>query len=189
MNLAVLTLVGVLAMLPGFTPASGTRTAPGPTPSPPAALAAPGAEADLRGTGVWPLDPPVTVVHGFAPPTSRYGAGHRGVDLGGRPGAVVRTALAGEVHFAGDIAGRGVVTVSHGETRTTYEPVTATVRVGARVLRGTPIGRLQATASHCSPTACLHWGWLQGETYLDPLELIGARPVRLWPWGGSAAVR
>lgn len=170
MNLAVLTLMGVLAALPLTAPTPG-----------------PGSSPDLRGTGVWPIAPPVTVVHGFAPPSSTYGAGHRGVDLAGRAGSVVRAALPGEVVFAGNLAGRGVVTVSHGETRTTYEPVTSTVPVGARLPRGAPIGRLQPTASHCSPAACLHWGWLRGEVYLDPLDLIGARPVRLWPWGGSAA--
>ena len=190
MNLAVLTLMGVLAALPVIAPVAGPsspdlRTPPGPSAVLPAD---PGpAPRDLRGTGVWPIAPPVTVVHGFAPPASTYGAGHRGVDLAGQVGSVVRTALAGEVVFAGKLAGRGVITVSHGETRTTYEPVNATVTVGARLSRGAPIGRLQAAASHCSPAACLHWGWLRGEVYLDPLDLIGARPVRLWPWAGSAS--
>jgi murein DD-endopeptidase MepM/ murein hydrolase activator NlpD len=140
---------------------------------------------DPRGTGSWPVAPPVSVVHGFDPPDSAYGAGHRGVDLAGRPGAVVSTALSGQVVFAGKLAGRGVVTVSHGDTRTTYEPVTATVRVGDLVATGAPIGVLQPVSGHCAPASCLHWGWLRGKTYLDPLELVGARPVRLLPWEGS----
>ena len=100
--------------------------------------------------------------------------------------ATVRTALAGTVRFAGRIAGRGVVVVGHGATRTTYEPVRATVAVGDEVAAGAPIGRLEVAGSHCFPAACLHWGWLRGEVYLDPLALVGARPVRLVPPGGLA---
>ncbi len=131
--------------------------------------------------GTWPLRPEPEVVRSFAPPTSPYGAGHRGVDLAGRPGQPVRSALPGTVAFAGSIAGRGVVVVTHGATRTTYEPVHASVPLGAPVARGDPIGHLELGGSHCFPRACLHWGWIAGETYLDPLRLVGVRPVRLLP--------
>ena len=80
--------------------------------------------------GVWPLDPRPAVARGFEPPASRWGAGHRGVDLAGRPGQPVRAALPGRVTFAGTLAGRGVVVVDHGSTRTTYEPVAAGGRRG-----------------------------------------------------------
>jgi murein DD-endopeptidase MepM/ murein hydrolase activator NlpD len=96
-------------------------------------------------------------------------------------GQAVRSALPGRVAFAGLLAARGVVVVDHGATRTTYEPVAATVRVGERVRAGQPIGTLQLPGSHCLPDACLHWGWLRGATYLDPLRLVGAGPVRLLP--------
>ncbi len=140
-----------------------------------------GPVADDDPVGVWPLLPAPEVVDRFDPPDQPWGAGHRGVDLAGRAGQAVRSALPGRVVFAGRIAGRGVVVVGHGETRTTYEPVTATVRVGAEVPAGGPIGRLELAGSHCFPRACLHWGWLRGEDYLDPLRLVGAGPVRLLP--------
>ncbi|MFL6165981.1 MAG: murein hydrolase activator EnvC family protein [Ornithinibacter sp.] len=144
--------------------------------------AAPGAAAaDSTGPAVWPLDPRPTVVAGFDPPASPWGAGHRGVDLLGRPGQVVRAALAGTVTFAGTLAGRGVVVVSHGETRTTYEPVAPTVAVGDTVPTGGPIGTLETALNHCFPRTCLHWGLLRGEQYLDPLSLLGLGPVRLLP--------
>jgi murein DD-endopeptidase MepM/ murein hydrolase activator NlpD len=131
---------------------------------------------------VWPLVPEPEVVRGFDPPDAPWGAGHRGVDLLGSPGQPVRSALAGTVAWAGVLAGRGVVVVDHGPTRTTYEPVDATVAVGARVAAGGRIGRLSPVGSHCLPRACLHWGWIEGaETYLDPLRLVGAGPVRLLP--------
>jgi len=150
-----------------------------PAPAPAWDRVVPPAEDDP--VGVWPLQPQPEVVDHFDPPDQPWGAGHRGVDLAGRTGQEVRSALPGRVVFAGRIAGRGVVAVSHGSTRTTYEPVTATVQVGDEVAAGAGIGRLELAGSHCFPRACLHWGWLRGEVYLDPLRLVGAGPVRLLP--------
>jgi murein DD-endopeptidase MepM/ murein hydrolase activator NlpD len=144
-------------------------------------LLAPPAAAEDDPVGAWPLRPEPEVVERFDPPDTPYGAGHRGVDLAGHAGQPVQAALAGRVRFAGSLAGRGVVVIGHGDTRTTYEPVTASVSVGDRVARGATIGTLQVPGSHCFPAACLHWGWLRGETYLDPLRLVGVAPVRLLP--------
>ncbi|GAA5152732.1 hypothetical protein GCM10023340_33530 [Nocardioides marinquilinus] len=137
--------------------------------------------------GVWPLAPEPAVVHDFDPPEDPYGRGHRGVDLAGAVGQPVRTALPGRVSFAAPLAGRGVVVVDHGSTRTTYEPVTASVAVGDAVAAGDVVGALQLPGSHCFPRACLHWGWIEGaEHYLDPLRLVGLGPVRLLPlWRDS----
>lgn len=141
--------------------------------------------AEDEPTGVWPLDPEPEVVRGFEPPPSPYASGHRGADLAGTPGQVVRSALPGTVAFAGSIGGKPVVTVRHGARRTTYEPVVATVSVGDRVTAGDPVGHLVVTDSHCFPAACLHWGLIVGtgdaEVYADPLTLVGAGPVRLLP--------
>ena len=131
--------------------------------------------------GVWPLRPTPEVVRAFDPPDSTYGAGHRGVDLLGHVGQQVHAAMPGTVSFAGSLAGRGVVVVDHGATRTTYEPVAPSVAVGAVVGPGAVLGSLQLGGSHCFPRACLHWGWLRGSTYLDPLGLVGGGPVRLLP--------
>ncbi|GAB2880553.1 M23 family metallopeptidase [Nocardioides pacificus] len=140
--------------------------------------------ADEQPRGTWPLDPEPEVVERFDPPDTPYGAGHRGVDLLGSVAQPVRAALAGHVSYAGRLAGRGVVTVTHGETRTTYQPVTATVAVGDPVAAGERIGALELAGSHCFPRVCLHWGWIRGDTYLDPLLLVGGGPVRLLPqWG------
>jgi murein DD-endopeptidase MepM/ murein hydrolase activator NlpD len=152
---------------------------------PTAALGAPGAPDPV---GVWPLQPRPDVVATFDPPDSTWGSGHRGVDLAGHPGQAVRSALDGVVSFAGTIAGRGVVVVDHGATRTTYEPVEATAGVGDVVAAGDRIGLLALPGSHCLPVACLHWGWLRGTTYLDPLRLVGLGPVRLLPLDASIPV-
>lgn len=147
-------------------------------------VSAAAASAEPTPTGTWPLHPQPTVVAGFAPPAAPYSAGHRGVDLAGAIGQAVRAALPGTVSFAGRIAGRGVVVVQHGETRTTYEPVTATIAVGAAVSAGQVLGTLGVVGSHCFPRACLHWGWLRGPVYLDPLALVGVLRVRLLPLSG-----
>lgn len=157
-----------------------------PTAALTAVLALTGAlPSDAPPSGAWPLRPQPEVVAPFEPPASEYGAGHRGVDLAGSPGQPVRSALPGTLAFTGVIAGRPVVVVDHGDTRTTYEPVVADAAVGTRVAAGDRIGRLALPGSHCLPRACLHWGWLRGEAYLDPLLLVGGGPVRLLPLDGG----
>ncbi len=146
----------------------------------------PTAHAATDPVGVWPLTPRPEVVRPFEPPSSPWGAGHRGVDLAGTPGQPVRAALPGRIAFVGTIAGRPVVTVSHGGTRTTYEPVGSSLARGTPVAAGQVIGSLGVAGSHCFPAACLHWGWLRGKTYLDPLRLVGGGPVRLLPLAGLA---
>lgn len=138
--------------------------------------------AATGGPWAWPLAGPHRVTRGFDPPLTTYGSGHRGVDLAGAAGQRVGSAGAGVVTFAAPLAGRGVITVRHaGGLRTTYEPVLATVHIGARVIAGQPIGRLAAGHRGCPVGACLHWGLLRGEVYLDPLTLVGAGRVRLLP--------
>lgn len=134
--------------------------------------------------GAWPLRPAPPVVRGFDPPSSAWGAGHRGADLAGAVGQAVHAALPGTVTFAGSLAGRGIVVVDHGTTRTTYEPVAASVAVGEVVTQGARIGTLTLLQSHCLPAACLHWGLVRNadDVYLDPLQLVGLDvPVRLLP--------
>ncbi len=131
--------------------------------------------------GEWPLGPTHEVVNTFDPPDDPWGSGHRGVDLAGTVGQSVHSALAGTVAFVGKIAGKPVVTVSHGDTRTTYEPVSSTLEAGTTVAAGDRIGALVLPFSHCFPAACLHWGLLSGDTYLDPLSLVDTGRVRLLP--------
>jgi murein DD-endopeptidase MepM/ murein hydrolase activator NlpD len=131
----------------------------------------------------WPLSGTPTVDRGFQPPRTAWGSGHRGVDLRAAPGAPVLAAGPGRVSYAGLLAGRGVVAVVHaGGLRTTYEPVTATVHVGETVARGDVLGVLADGHASCrAGVACLHWGLLRGDTYLDPLVLLGGHDVRLLP--------
>jgi murein DD-endopeptidase MepM/ murein hydrolase activator NlpD len=91
----------------------------------------------------------------------------------------VLAAAAGTVAFAGSVAGRGVVSLDHGDWRTTYEPVAPGVTAGQRVGLGQPIGRVSG-GGHCAGR-CLHWGLRYGSDYFDPLVMLGRStgPLRL----------
>jgi murein DD-endopeptidase MepM/ murein hydrolase activator NlpD len=138
----------------------------------------------------WPVEGGRTVTRRFDPPARPWLAGHRGVDVAARAGAEIRAAGAGTVGFAGSVGGRGAVTIVHpGGLRTTYLPVRPTVRQGQAVAAGEMIGVLEHVTGHCR-VACLHWGLLRGESYLDPLALFGSGQVRLLPrWGDHAPLR
>ncbi|NEE03677.1 M23 family metallopeptidase [Phytoactinopolyspora halotolerans] len=128
---------------------------------------------------------PPDVARGFDPPSKPWLSGHRGVDLRAPQGSEVRAAGPGDVTFAGLLAGRGVVVVQHGTIRMTYEPVDPIVTAGASVSAGDTIGTVAATGSHCAPDSCLHWGAIEGDTYVDPLTLVHSATVevRLLPLG------
>ncbi|TDW14454.1 M23 family metallopeptidase [Kribbella kalugense] len=136
-------------------------------------------------TSDWPLQPRPEVLRGFELPAKPWLPGHRGVDLAGNPGQPVLAATPGTITYAGPLAGRGVITIGTGPRRTTYEPVVPSVTVGTTVATGTVIGRLSAAGSHCLPRTCLHWGFLQGKQYLNPLTLVPNRPIRLLPLTGQ----
>ncbi|HEY8471346.1 MAG TPA: M23 family metallopeptidase [Natronosporangium sp.] len=130
----------------------------------------------------WPLAGQPTVTRRFDPPPQRWLPGHRGVDLAGTPGAEVLAAGPGTVAFAGLVAGTPVVSIDHpGGLRTTYQPVSPLVERGEVVAAADVIGLLQPGHAGCPAAACLHWGLRRGETYLDPLGLLGLGRVRLLP--------
>ncbi|MFD5077086.1 murein hydrolase activator EnvC family protein [Streptomyces sp. NPDC058371] len=154
----------------------GPPEGPSP-PGPPGAPAPPSADASVPAIGrTWPVGVRPLVLRGWEPPATAYGRGHRGVDLAAAPGTPVRAVAPGRVSFAGRVAGRGVVSVELSGTgdpplRTTYEPVLPSVKKGDEVAAGDALGVVEATGTHC-PEACLHWGLLRADLYLDPLLLL-----------------
>lgn len=126
--------------------------------------------------------PALKVLRPFRAPLTRYGPGHRGVDLAASTGLGVHPAGAGVVTFAGAVAGRGVVVVTHEDgIRTEYEPLAVKVHRGDTV---TPLSVLGVVSGrHGGCTACLHWGARRAADYFDPLSLLsGLGPVRLVAW-------
>jgi len=152
-----------------------------------AALSFAGAPAAVADPGhVWPVVGPV--VRGFDPPETSYGAGHRGIDIAAPVGTPVLSAADGVVTFVGVINGISMVTVTHGDVRTTYQPVAPSVSDGQAVAAGQAIGTL--LDGH-GDTTSLHFGVLQGDTYLDPLSWLGGQAtqrVRLLPDGTKVPI-
>lgn len=132
-----------------------------------------------------PLPPPLTVIRGFAAPAQPWLPGNRGVDLAATPGEPVSAVATGRVLYAGALAGRGVISIASSaepDLRMTYEPVDPVVGVGEFVTAGDVIGHVAVVADDCGPPgSCLHWGVLRGQTYIDPMRLLGHGPVRLLP--------
>ncbi|HET8615364.1 MAG TPA: peptidoglycan DD-metalloendopeptidase family protein [Actinomycetales bacterium] len=130
----------------------------------------------------WPLAPDPAVVEPFQAPPTPWSAGHRGVDLAAAVGQPVLSDGRGRVTFSGPVAGRGVVVVAHPSgLRSSYEPVDERAPVGTLVVTGSRIGVVADGAGHCRPATCLHWGVRRGDTYLDPLLLLGEGPPVLLP--------
>lgn len=133
-----------------------------------------------------PLDGPTRVVNAFDPPPAPWLAGHRGVDLAASRGTVVLAPGDGVVTFAGPVAGRGVVSVQHPDgLRSSVEPVDPAVAVGAHVRAGDPLGAVVGDAhGRVRADPVVHWGVRDGETYVDPWDLLpGHGPVVLLPVG------
>ncbi|MGL5818377.1 MAG: murein hydrolase activator EnvC family protein [Phycicoccus sp.] len=139
----------------------------------------------------WPLSPRPRVLREFVPPRSEYGPGHRGLDLGGSVGAAVRAVDDGVVLHAGQVAGRGTVTVRHASgLESTYEPLEVQVTRSDQVFTGEVLGALSGTAgvvAHCGPAACLHLGARRDDRYVDPLPLLAGGRVVLLPLADRAA--
>ena len=131
--------------------------------------------ADLAGRGwEWPVRP-VVIERPYAAPATRYGAGHRGIDLRPVAGDAVRAPAAGSVAFVGDVAGRGILTVDHGDGLvTTFEPVRTEAAAGAPVARGDVVATV-ALGGHTAPGA-VHFGVRLDGEYVNPMLLLGGVP-------------
>jgi hypothetical protein len=129
----------------------------------------------------WRRPVPGAVARAFAySAADPFAAGrHRGVDLAGAPGEVVRAACSGRVAYAGP----GVVTLRCGPWRVTHLPLaTLAVQAGARVREGARRGTLAASAEH----AGLHLGVRRAGdrfAYVDPLPFLGPPVPRVGPPG------
>ncbi len=166
--------LGLAAAVAAALAVSGSLWAP--TPGVPAGRT--GAQDAPTSAAQWPVRS-ATIERAFES-HEQFGPGHRGADLSAWPGQSVRSALPGVVVFAGQVAGRGVVVVNHGDDlRTSYLPVRPGVAAGDQVAAGDRVGRL-APMAHCPTTFCLHWGARIGKTYVDPVTVL-AGPVVLLP--------
>ncbi|MEH3089167.1 MAG: peptidoglycan DD-metalloendopeptidase family protein [Microbacterium arborescens] len=150
----------VALLLGGITTASADAADPAPAAS--------------DGGWILPL-PGARVVRGFDAPAHEYAPGHRGVDLAGAPDATVLAPASGVVAFAGQVAGRAVMTIDHGDgTVSSLEPVETILTAGAAVSAGSAIGSL-SPGGHVGP-GTLHLGARHDGEYVDPMLLLGGVP-------------
>ncbi len=151
-------LLALLSFLGSTVPPAGTGTAP---------------SARLDGWQ-WPVEPAL-VIEAYRAPAHRYGPGHRGIDIAAPQGSRIAAPAAGVVAFAGDVAGRPLVTIDHGAGLvTTLEPVAPTVPVGALVRAGDSVGTA-AAGGHVAPGA-VHFGVRENGDYINPMVLLGVVP-------------
>lgn len=129
------------------------------------------------GTWAWPVTGPV--IRGFDPPTSPFGAGHRGIDIAVPFGTSILAPEAGTVSFAGRVGGELFVTIDHGGgLSSTYSWLSsAAVRRDDVVARGQPIG---ATGGGHPGSAVphLHLGVRLEGQYMDPLRYLAPLGVQ-----------
>lgn len=121
------------------------------------------------------------VVHNYQAPLTKWGPGHRGIDLEATQNAVVLAPANGYVRFSGKVGVRSVVTIQTGRYVQELEPVCGLKPLGTRVQRGQIVGTVcDSGASHCAPLSCLHWSVRTATGYLSPEFLLGQlRPSRL----------
>lgn len=151
---------------------SGPATAANGDASEPTAGAV--ATAPARSGWTWPLAP-FRLERPFAAPAHAYGPGHRGIDLEAIATLEVRAPAAGVVAFSGQVAGRGILTIDHGDGLvTTLEPVISELTPGTSVDVAAPVGTI-GLGGHATP-GTLHFGVrLEGE-YINPMLLLGDVP-------------
>ena len=136
----------------------------------------PPASADTPSHWHSPVGNPYSVERHFKKPPKKWNAGHRGVDFSATASTKVVAPEAGTISFSGKVDDRTVITITHPDgKKSSFEPVTDPLPIGAKVTKGQPIAAIDASKHHCQGTApCLHWGVRENDEYINPLLLIEA---------------
>jgi murein DD-endopeptidase MepM/ murein hydrolase activator NlpD len=144
-----------------------------------AAAPVPARSDTAAGRWGWPVPAPHLLIRGYESPPTRYGAGHRGIDIEAPPGTVVLAPDDGVVSFAGWVVDRPVLAIRHSDgIVSSFEPIDASVSAGDAVVRGQPVGAVaeasEGSIPHCF--GCLHLGARHDGDYLSPLALLEGIP-------------
>jgi murein DD-endopeptidase MepM/ murein hydrolase activator NlpD len=160
--------LAVLAATVAVAPAAAARQPPSVTTPQPASVASAASEP------VWDWPARGVISRQYVQPVHDYAAGHRGIDILAMD-RTVRAPDDGEIAFAGTVADRSIVTITHADgIVSTLEPVVSTLTPGTTVGRGDPVGLL-AEGGHARAGE-LHLGARQDGEYLNPLRLLGQVP-------------
>ncbi|MGQ0669573.1 MAG: murein hydrolase activator EnvC family protein [Actinomycetota bacterium] len=132
--------------------------------------------ASAWGSWPWPVVGPV--VRAFDPPSTPFGAGHRGIDIAVPYGTSIAAPAPGVVSFAGPVGGQLFVSVDHGGglvTSYSWLSIVA-VRRGDAMIPGTILG-LTGVGHPGLTITHLHFGARQDGVYIDPMSLLSAGSV------------
>ena len=142
--------------------------------------ASPTPEHACAGGFGWPVGEP-QVVRKFEAPKTAWSSGHRGVDLAANPGIELLAPASGTISFAGQVAGKSVVSIRHAAYISSFEPAQTDLPVGTALNKGDVFAHVHGGSDHCLDT-CVHWGVRSGEdAYVDPEALVALSRIVLKP--------
>jgi hypothetical protein len=110
-------------------------------------------------------------------PASKWGAGHRGIDLLVEDQEQIESPFKGTVHFQGKVVDRDVLTLkSSSGLLASFEPICSNLNAGDEVTKGEPIGHYCSGAEsyeeHCE--MCIHFSVRSEHGYLNPLLFVSS---------------
>ena len=146
------------------------------------------ATSPATGSWLWPIEG--RIARGFAPPTTPFSAGHRGIDIDAAFGTPVRAPANGVVSFTGFVAGELFVTIDHGDGyRSTDSWLGQSLVKKGQAVKAGDVVALSGRGHPELPEDQLHFGVRLGDNYIDPLTVLGPQSavdlVRLVPLDSS----
>lgn len=121
------------------------------------------------------------IIKDFDAPSKPWLAGHRGVDLQAKEGDELRAPQDGIIAFVGLVAGKSVVTISHGVLTSTFEPAYTDLPVGSIVKKGQNFAYVTVGSDHCD-NLCVQWGLKRrNRTYANPKQMVQKQKIVLKP--------
>src|SRR4051812_42707267 len=151
------------------------------------ALAVLAGAADPAGAWTWPADGAVIQAYVFDHEQPKAPGQHRGIDVGGALGAVVRAPASGVVSFAGTVPSNGkcvTIDAAGGLAVTLTHLGSITVTKGATVAEGDGVGTIGPSDESGVSDPHVHLGlrWTDDEYgYIDPATLLPLRQVAAEP--------
>jgi hypothetical protein len=110
-------------------------------------------------------------------PASKWGAGHRGIDLLVEDQEQIKSPFDGIVHFEGKVVDRNVLTLkSSSGLLASFEPICSNLIAGDEVTQGEQVGHYcsgtENYEEHCE--MCIHFSVRSEHGYLNPLLFVSS---------------
>lgn len=131
-----------------------------------------------RARFIWPVED-ATTVRDFDPPERPWLPGHRGVDIAAGTGVGLVAPADGVISFSGQVGGKSVVSIRHGDLTSTFEPAVGERNLGTVIRQGETFASVAGESDHCNDT-CVHWGLKRADgSYANPAAQTVKRHVVL----------